>query len=240
MPPYVACWKITSATSWRVAPTLRAAWMWMPSSLGRCSTVSEATAHSSRCFCEITSRLYMTPVKNSERSRARPLSKRFQCSKPTSLLTPLNRVALVRLVFSRIAGSSISPMSVPRSGKLGQDLGQLVHGGEHRVVGAVEIDRRHAEAGGVLGGARGHDGGVAQAADVGARHAEGVKAAHVHALRQRAQRLRGELRQRLAHARIAERQVAHPARPLEEGRVLHGAVAPAREPAHHLAAGRRD
>ena len=29
------------------------------SSLGRCSTVSEATAQSSRCFCEMTSRLYM-------------------------------------------------------------------------------------------------------------------------------------------------------------------------------------
>src|SRR5215470_2447214 len=102
---------MTSATSWRVAPTLSAAWMWMPSSLGRCSTVSAATAQSSRCFCEITSRLYITPVKKSERSRASALSKRFQCSKPTSLWTPLKSVALVRLVFSRIAGSSMSPMA---------------------------------------------------------------------------------------------------------------------------------
>src|SRR4029453_17697005 len=82
------------------------------SSLGRCSTVSEATAHSSRCFCEMTSRLYITPVKKSDRSRASALSKRFQCSKPTSLRTPLNSVALVRFVRSRMAASSISPMAI--------------------------------------------------------------------------------------------------------------------------------
>src|SRR5262249_51866606 len=57
MPPYVTCWKMTSATSWRVAPTLRAAWMCARSSFERSSTVSDATAHSSRCFCEMTSRL---------------------------------------------------------------------------------------------------------------------------------------------------------------------------------------
>src|SRR5262245_30894163 len=103
------------------------------SSLGRCSTVSEATAHSSRCFCEITSRLYRTPVKNSERSRARPLSKRFQWSNPTSLRTPLNRVALVRLVFSRMAASSISPMAILSADPGGFERGASarVSGGEH-------------------------------------------------------------------------------------------------------------
>src|SRR5882724_1531146 len=57
MPPYVTCWKMTSATSCRVAPTLSAAWMCACTSRSRLSTVSEATAQSSRCFWEMTSRL---------------------------------------------------------------------------------------------------------------------------------------------------------------------------------------
>src|SRR5574337_722951 len=48
IPPYVTIWKMTSATSWRVAPTLRAAWMWARSSGSRFSAVRAATAHSSR------------------------------------------------------------------------------------------------------------------------------------------------------------------------------------------------
>src|SRR4029450_7091179 len=94
------------------------------SSWGRWSTVSEAIAQSSRCFCEMTSRLYSTPVKNSDRSRASPLSKRFQWSNPTALVTPRNSVALVLRVRSRTAASSMSPMpilSVSGGGRLHAD-----------------------------------------------------------------------------------------------------------------------
>src|SRR5438034_3354326 len=55
-PPYVAIWKITSATSSLVAPTLSAAWQCRRSSSWKLRAASAATAHSSRCCCESTSR----------------------------------------------------------------------------------------------------------------------------------------------------------------------------------------
>src|SRR5436309_9480609 len=65
-PPYVAIWKITSATSSLVAPTLSAALQCRRSSSWKLRAASAATAHSSRCFCESTSRAYRRPVKNRE------------------------------------------------------------------------------------------------------------------------------------------------------------------------------
>src|SRR6266571_5093410 len=150
---------MTSATSWRVAPTLRAAWMWACTSCSRFNTVSEATAQSSRCFWEMTSRLYSVPVKNMESSRARSLSNFFHVSKPVPALSVWKSIWAVFRVFSFRASSIMGlllglrqlrlpvrerPRDVladvghregfgqPRPGCLGEEGG---HGGAQRIAG---------------------------------------------------------------------------------------------------------
>src|SRR5712691_3478233 len=79
--------------------------MWAWTSCSRFSTVSEATAQSSRCFWEMTSRLYNVPVKNIESSRARSLSNFFQVSKPVPPLRVWKSIRAVFRVFSFSASS---------------------------------------------------------------------------------------------------------------------------------------
>src|SRR5438309_2562608 len=150
---------MTSATSWRVAPTLRAAWMWACTSCSRFNTVSEATAQSSRCFWEMTSRLYSVPVKNMESSRARSLSNFFHVSKPVPPLRVWKSIWAVFRVFSFRASSIMGlllglrrlglavregprddltdlghreGLGQPRPGCLGEEGG---HGGAQRIAG---------------------------------------------------------------------------------------------------------
>src|SRR5712691_1291806 len=85
--------------------------MWAWTSCSRFSTVSEATAQSSRCFWEMTSRLYSVPVKNIESSRARSLSNFFQVSKPVPPLRVWKSIRAVFRVFSFSASSMADLLS---------------------------------------------------------------------------------------------------------------------------------
>src|ERR1700730_17465829 len=153
---------MTSATSWRVAPTFKAAWMCARTSCSRFSTVSEATAQSSRCFWEMTSRLYGVPVKNMESSRARSLSNFFHVSKPVPPLRVWKSIWAVFRVFSFRASSIMGlllglrrpglpvregprddltdlghreGLGQPRAGRLGKEGG---HGGAQRIAGGED------------------------------------------------------------------------------------------------------
>src|ERR1700687_2064559 len=83
--------------------------MWACTSLRRFSTVREATAHSSRCFWGVTSRLQSLPVKNMLSARARSLSNFFHVSNPTPLLIEWKSMRAVLRVVSFRASSMRYP-----------------------------------------------------------------------------------------------------------------------------------